>query len=358
MSTPPFHRANRVGPEVLRAYADILDVRTPDEFAEDHVPGAISCPVLSNEERAHIGTLHAQASAFDARKAGAALVSRNIAAILERWHDRPREWTPLVYCWRGGQRSRSLTHVMNEIGWRAVQLEGGYRAYRRQVIERLASLPSCFAFRVICGMTGSGKSRLLSAFEAEGAQVLDLEAIAKHRGSLLGDLPDQPQPSQKRFESLLLEQLDRFDPARPVIVESESKRIGRLQVPDALLASMREAPCVRVDLTTALRVALLKEEYAHFLADPVLLAERLAPLVPLHGKATIERWNVQARSGDFDSLVESLLVEHYDPTYSRAIERNFPNYPHALVASPQGIDADALRLAARALSAEIAASPR
>jgi tRNA 2-selenouridine synthase len=239
--------------------------------------------------------------------------------------------------------------VLNEIGWRAVQLEGGYRAYRRHVVDRLATLPTRYAYRVVCGMTGSGKSRLLSALEAEGAQVLDLEDLAKHRGSLLGDLPKQPQPTQKRFESLVLERLERFDPKRPVIVESESKRIGRLQVPDALLDAMRAAPCLRVDLSTASRVALLKEEYAHFLADPLLLAQRLAPLVPLHGKATIDRWNAQAQSGEFDALVESLLVEHYDPTYSRAIERNFPNFPRALVAAPEGIDGEAFRRAARAL---------
>ena len=353
MSTPRFALENRVGPEAIPVYADIIDVRTPDEFGDDHVPGAVNCPVLSNEERVRIGTLHAQASAFDAKKVGAALISRNIAGIVETWRAQPREWAPLVYCWRGGQRSRSLTHVLNEIDWRAMQLDGGYRAYRRHVVDRLATLPARFGYRVVCGMTGSGKSRLLSALGAEGAQVLDLEDLAKHRGSLLGDLPDQPQPSQKRFESLLLATLERFDPKRPVIVESESKRIGRLQVPDALLDGMRAAPCLRVELATAARVALLKEEYAHFLADTALLAQRLAPLVPLHGKATIERWNAQAQRGEFDALVESLLVEHYDPTYSRAIERNFPNFPHALVATPDGIDGEAFGRTARALVAAL-----
>lgn len=358
MTAPRFALPNRIGPESIRAYADIVDVRTPDEFADDHVPGAINCPVLSNEERVQIGTLHAQASAFEAKKVGAALISRNIAAIVEQWRARPRDWAPLVYCWRGGQRSRSLTHVLNEIGWRAVQLEGGYRAYRRHVVDRLATLPSRYRYRVVCGMTGSGKSRLLTALAAEGAQVLDLEDLAKHRGSLLGDLPEHPQPTQKGFESLVLDRLERFDAARPVIVESESKRIGRLQVPDALLAAMRSARCVRVDLPAASRVALLKEEYAHFLADPVLLAQRLAPLVPLHGKATVERWNAQAAGGEFDALVESLLVEHYDPTYSRAIERNFPNFAQAFVAAPEGIDAEAFRRTARALVAQLEEEPR
>jgi tRNA 2-selenouridine synthase len=313
----------------------------------------VNLPVLSDEERAEVGTLHAQRSAFDARKTGAALISRNIAGIVEQLRDRPREWAPLVYCWRGGQRSRSLAHVLNEIGWRAAQLEGGYRAYRRRVVERLALLPARFDYRVVCGMTGSGKSRLLAALAAEGAQVLDLEALAKHKGSLLGDLPDEPQPSQKAFEGAVLAALERLDPSHPVIVESESRRIGRLQVPDALLAAMRASRCVRVDLPPPLRVALLKQEYAHFLADPSLLAERLEQLAPLHGRASIERWNALAQTGAFDELVSELLLLHYDPTYTRAIERNFPGYPRAVIVAPSGIDADAFRRAARDLVAQV-----
>ena len=345
IAVPP--RPPSVGTDALGRYADVIDVRTPDEFADDHVPGAINCPVLSNEERAIVGTLHAQASGFEAKKRGAALISRNIAGIVERFADRPRDWAPLVYCWRGGQRSRSLTHVLNEIGWKAVQLDGGYRAYRRHVIDALGVLPARFDYRVVCGLTGSGKSRLIGALAQVGAQALDLEGLAKHRGSLLGDLPDAPQPSQKAFESLVLDRLTRFSTARPVYVESESKKIGRVQVPDALLDRMRASACIRVDLSRALRVALLKQEYAHFLADPALLAQRLAPLVPLHGKATVERWNALAASGDFDALVDALLAEHYDPTYARAIERNFPNFRAARVVVPRSIESDAWIAAAR-----------
>jgi len=339
----------RVGPETISNHADVIDVRTPAEFAEDHVPGAINRPVLSDEERATVGTLHAKASAFEAKKLGAALISRNIAGIVEELRDRPREFAPLVYCWRGGQRSRALAHVMNEIGWRAAQLEGGYRAYRRHVVAALETWPARHAYRVICGLTGSGKSRLLAALEREGAQTLDLEGLARHRGSLLGDLPDDPQPSQKMFESLLLGALQGFDPARPVFVESESKKIGRLQVPEALLVAMRGSPCVRVDLPRQLRVALLEEEYAHFLADPSLLAARLEPLVPLQGRATIDRWNALAASRDFDTLVEELLVAHYDPVYARSIERNFPRSAEAIVVAPDAIDEVAYRRVARQL---------
>ena len=339
--------ASRIGPGELAELADIIDVRTPAEFADDHVPGAINCPVLSNEERVRVGTVHAQVSQFEAKKLGAALISRNIAGIVERFFDRPRHWAPAIYCWRGGQRSRSLTHVLTEIGWQVVQLEGGYRAYRSHVIERLAAMPARFQWRVVCGLTGSGKSRLLQALDTAGAQVLDLEALARHRGSLLGDLPDDPQPTQKYFESLVLDRLRRFDPSRPVFVESESRKIGRLQVPSTLLDAMRASPCVRVDLPPPLRVALLKEDYDHFLSDPALLAQRLAPLVPLHGKAAIERWNAMAQSGDFNGVVHALLVEHYDPAYARAIERNFPNYGRALAVAPDAIDGEAFIRSAR-----------
>ena len=214
----------RVGADAIARFDTIIDVRSPAEFDEDHVPGAISRPVLSNEERAEVGTLHAQSSSFEAKKRGAALVSRNIAGIVEGLRGRTRDWAPLVYCWRGGQRSRSLAHVLNEIGWRAAQLDGGYRAYRRHVVARLAALPPGLHYRVICGLTGSGKSRLISALETEGACVLDLEGLAMHRGSLLGDLPDAPQPTQRMFESLILGKLESFDASRPVFVESESRR--------------------------------------------------------------------------------------------------------------------------------------
>jgi len=330
--------------DALAAYPDLVDVRTPAEFAEDHIPGAESHPVLDDAERARIGTMYAKVSSFAAKRAGAALVARNIAAMLEGpFAAKPRDWAPVVYCWRGGQRSRSLTHMLNEIGWRAVQLDGGYRAWRRHVMAQLETLPSRLSLEVICGLTGSGKSRLLDALAAEGMQVLDLEALAKHRGSLLGDLPGEPQPSQKGFESELATALMRFDARRPVYVESESKRIGTIQLPDALLDAIRNAPCIRLDTPLPLRIELLKDEYAHYLADAEALSARLAHLVPLHGKKTIARWEAAAAAGDWDALVGDLLAQHYDPTYERAIERNFARFDDALVVAPAGLDDAAFR---------------
>ena len=341
-----------IGIDAIAAFPDRLDVRSPAEFADDRLPGAVSCPVLDDDERALVGTLHAQQGSFEAKRLGAAIVSRRIAGILDTVaRDKPRDWAPLVYCWRGGKRSASLTHVLNEIGFAAVQLDGGYRAWRRHVVARLAELPGRFRYRVVCGVTGSGKSRLLAALAAEGAQVLDLEGLAHHRGSLLGDLPGEPQPSQKAFESAIYEAYARFDAARPIHVESESRKIGSVQVPDALLAAMRAAPCVRVELALGDRVALLKDEYAHFLADPDALAARLSHLKPLHGGATIDRWGELARSGAFDALVAELLETHYDPTYTRAMARNYAGFSAAPRASPADIAMPAWRTVARTLIA-------
>ncbi len=354
---PPQRATIKVDVADWMSYPECIDVRSPSEFAEDHLPRAVNLPVLDDAERAHVGTMYVQQSAFDARKVGAALVARNIAAICETYaRDKPRDWSPLVYCWRGGQRSRSLVHVLEEIGFRAVQLDGGYRAWRRHVVTMLAHAPDRFRFRVVCGLTGSGKSRLIEAIAAEGGQVLDLERLARHRGSLLGDLPGDPQPSQKMFESSLLNALASFDTHEPVFVESESRRIGRLQLPDALLAQMRASPCLRVETPRALRVAMLMADYAHFAGDGEALDARLASLAALHGKSTVGRWTALVRSGATAALIEDLLDVHYDPSYGRAIERNFPRYRQAAVlhvddTTPAGFSRLARQLLDRAATA-------
>ena len=329
---PPRRSADKASVDDLAAYRDRIDVRSPGEFAEDHVPDAVNLPVLDDAERRLVGTIYVQTSAFDARKVGAAIVARNIAGIVERIvRDKPREWAPLVYCWRGGQRSRALVHVLGEIGFRAVQLEGGYRAYRRHVVAMLAQWPRQFRYRVICGLTGAGKSRLIEAIAAEGGQVLDLERLARHRGSLLGDIPGEPQPTQKAFESAIFDALGTFDAARPVFVESESRRIGRLQVPEALLDAMRASACVRLDTPQSLRVAMLEADYEHLVRDATLLEVQLAPLARLHGKAAVARWTGMRSRGLARELAADLLESHYDPSYERAIRRNFPRYRNATV---------------------------
>jgi tRNA 2-selenouridine synthase len=309
----------------------IIDVRSPAEFAQDHMPGALNLPVLDDDERARVGTLHRD-STFEARRIGAALVARNIARHLDTaLADKSRSWRPLVYCWRGGQRSGALVHVLERVGWHARQLEGGYRSYRRAVVADLERLPAGLRWRVVCGTTGSGKSRLLQHLAGAGAQVLDLEGLAHHRGSVLGAMPTRPQPSQKMFESRLWDALRGFDAARPVFVESESRKVGDLRVPDQLIAAMREASCLRLELPLPARVRLLRNEYEHFEAQPELLERQLDCLAALHGKERVGAWKELARQRDWDRMVERLLVEHYDPAYQRSIRRNFAQLDSAQV---------------------------
>jgi tRNA 2-selenouridine synthase len=337
---------------VLTDFDAILDARTPSEYAEDHLPDALSTPVLSDEERAQVGTLYKQVSPFDAKKLGAALVARNVAShIASRFKDMPKEWTPLVYCWRGGKRSGAMAHILREVGWEACTLEGGYRAYRRWVIDQLETVPGRYGLRVIHGPTGSGKSRLLGALARAGAQVLDLEDLAAHRGSVLGTLPDRPQPPQKMFESRLLRALSRLDPARPVFVEGESKKIGQLQVPEALIARMRASACVLLDASLETRVTLLIEEYQHFLGDVDALGRQLDCLVALHGRERIAQWKDLAARGEWRELVTRLLLEHYDPAYRRSSHQNYAQLADAekvAIVSPEEASFDK---AARVLAA-------
>lgn len=336
----------------LRAFDSIIDVRSPAEFALDHVPGAINCPVLDNEERARIGTQHNAESAFAAKRSGAVLVARNIAHHLETsFANKPREWRPLVYCWRGGQRSGAFAYVLSAVGWAVRQLEGGYRAYRRQVVAELEQLPLRFRLRVVCGATGSGKSRLLRHLARQGAQILDLEDLAQHRGSVLGALPQEPQPSQKLFETRLWWTLRALDPARVVFVESESRKVGQLRVPETLMAHMRAAECVRLQLPLAARVRLLRDEYAHYEADAPALLQQLDCLAPLHGRDRVEEWKRLAGEQRWAEMVQRLLHEHYDPAYERSISRNFARADEAVAVDLASEDEAQFAHAARTLAA-------
>lgn len=336
----------------LAAFDEIIDVRSPGEFAEDHIPGAINLPVLDDAERERVGTLYKQVSSFEAKKIGAALVSRNIAQHLDAWFaDKPKSYRPLVYCWRGGSRSGSLTHILQKIGFAAMQLDGGYKAYRRHVVAELVRLPSLFSYRVVSGPTGSGKSRLLQALAEQGAQVLDLEELAAHRGSLLGALPDQPQPSQKSFESAVWFALSRFDPARPVFVESESKKIGALRVPDALIAAMRASRCLRLEVPLAARIQLLTEDYVHFLHDPETIKRQLGYLTALRGSETIAAWQALVDRQAWPELVAALLEQHYDPTYLRSLSRNYAASANDQTFHAEDVSASGLQQLAREILA-------
>ena len=333
----------------LDGFDAVIDVRSPSEFAIDHLPGAINCPVLDDEERIKIGTLYKQVNTFEAKKVGAALVAKNIGHHIEtRWLDKPRDWHPLVYCWRGGNRSGAMAHILAKVGWPVIQLEGGYKAYRNYINQALEQ-PLTLPFIVICGTTGSGKSRLLEVLHSIGAQVLDLEQLAAHRGSVLGNLPSQPQPSQKAFESAIWQRLRHFDASRPVFVESESKKVGNLRVPESVIACMRAAPCIALTLSRPDRVRLLMEDYAHFTHNPAILNAQLDCLLSLHGRDKIGRWHAMANAGQMPELVDELLMEHYDPAYLRSISRNFTQFAQAEVLTLEDIAPAAFLRAAQHL---------
>jgi tRNA 2-selenouridine synthase len=334
----------------LAEFDAVIDARSENEYAEDHLPGAVNWPSLDNAQRHEVGTLYKQVSPFDARKRGAALVSANIARHIEQHvMDKPKGWKPLVYCWRGGQRSGALSLVLGQIGFNVTLVEGGYKAFRAALLAELPSLAQRLSFRVVCGPTGSGKTRLLQALEAAGAQVLDLEALASHRSSVLGLIPGQPQPTQKRFDTLVWEKLLSFDAARPVYVESESRKVGNVAVPESLIAAMRASPCLRLDLSDEERVQLLLEDYAFFSRDPELFCQRLDALVQLRGREQVETWQAQVRAGDIEPVVRELLFKHYDPGYASSTERNFRQFAQARAIAPRDRSPEAMAALAREL---------
>ncbi len=334
----------------LARFDDIIDARSESEYAEDRVPGAVNWPSLNDAERVEVGTLYKQVGPFDAKKVGAALVAANIARhIREHVQAKPRGWTPLVYCWRGGKRSGSLAHVLSQIGFPVHLVEGGYKAYRSAVLSQLPALAQGLRFRVICGPTGSGKTRLLHALAAQGAQVLDLEALASHRSSVLGLIPDAPQPSQKQFDSRIWHALRSLDTSRVVFVESESKKVGNVSVPGELIAHMRASDCVRLELDLAQRVELLMEDYDLFVRDTEFFCKRLAALTELRGAAVVARWQQWATGGQLRDVVRELLELHYDPGYASSTQRNFVRFANAPALIPAGRSPAAMQAAAREL---------
>ncbi|WP_417628490.1 tRNA 2-selenouridine(34) synthase MnmH [Pararhodobacter aggregans] len=306
-------------------YDEVIDTRSPAEYAEDHVPGAVNLPSLSNAERAEIGTIYVQESRFLARRLGAAYVARNAAEhLLTHLADKPATYRPLVYCWRGGMRSNSIALIYGQIGWRVGVLEGGWRSWRRLVQQALYEAPFPAPVAVLDGNTGSAKTAILAKVRARGGQVIDLEGLARHRGSLFGLVPGDAQPAQKGFESALAHAMARLDPSRPVLVEAESNRIGELRLPPALWRAMQEAPRIEIAAPVAARADWLTRAYADISADPEELAARIAALGPYHARETIAEWQALAGAGDFAPLAARLMQEHYDPRYAKTRLRQAP----------------------------------
>ena len=344
-------------PDTLSAIAaarfdTVIDVRSPSEFARDHLPGALNLPVLDDDERARVGTLYTQVSPFDARKLGAALVARNTARHLEQsLAHHPGGWRPLVYCWRGGMRSNAFALILRQIGWRAEVLEGGYKTWRHLVATMLYERPLALRVVLLEGNTGTAKTELLPHLAALGVQCLDLEALAGHRGSLFG--AQGPQPAQTGFESRLAGALDALDPARPLLLEAESARIGDIRLPPALWEAMKAAPRIALTAPLAERARYLARTYADIAADPARISATIDALRPFQPAERIAAWQALAAAGAHAALCEGLMQHHYDPRYARHRARG--PAPAAVIAA-DSLAPDALPALAARISAALCAS--
>ena len=300
-------------------FDNIIDVRSPSEFLDDHVPGAINLPVLDDSQRAEIGRIYKQINPFEAKRSGAALVAQNIAGYLQNdLAKKDRDWRPLIYCWRGGQRSGAMAKIFSDIGWHSAVVEGGYKSYRKAVLNDLDYLPHKFRLIVLSGPTGTAKTHILRSAAKNGLQVIDLEGLANHRGSLLGSEPGSPQPAQRLFESRLCAALQNFNPDRPIFIEAESNKIGKIHVPSALWASMRLASRVSLTAPIDVRIAFLQRDYRHIMEQPDHLIELLVGLRQRYSNAIFDLWETTIKAGDWHSFIHNLLETHYDPSYARS----------------------------------------
>ena len=317
---PPITRiSSDIDHAKIDKFDTVIDVRSPAEFADDHIPGAINLPVLDDQQRAEIGRIYTEINPFTAKRVGAALVAQNIAAHLQTpLKDKARDWRPLIYCWRGGQRSGAMAQIFSNIGWHSSVIDGGYKSYRRHVLDCLDQLPEHLSLMIVSGQTGTAKTHILRAASAKGALIIDLEKLACHRGSLLGSEPGQLQPSQRYFESKLCQALKQCAIGQPILVEAESNKIGNIHVPPAFWAAMRHAPVIRVTAPIDARVNFLQRDYAHMVSHPELIMPLLSKLKHRHSAKQLYAWNEMIERKDWPNFIKSLLKTHYDPSYERS----------------------------------------
>ena len=306
-----------------KKFDTIIDVRSPLEFAEDHIVGAINCPVLSDLERQKVGTIYKKESSFKAKIIGSSLTAKNIAFHIENnFMEKKGSWQPLIYCWRGGQRSKAFSIVLSEVGWRTNQLKGGYKEYRNQVINFLDNIGPKLKITLISGKTGSAKTKILKSIENEGGQILDLEGLANHKGSLLGKIPDLIQPSQKFFESLIFNKIQKLNLKDKIYIEAESSKIGNIHIPKSIWKKMIKSPRIEISANVELRAKFLVSDYDYMCNDPTLINPIIKGLKNRLSKELFDEWtNLIDRKKWFD-LTKSFLENHYDPSYSSNTIKN------------------------------------
>ncbi len=294
----------------------VLDVRSPSEYLRGHIPGAINFPLFSDEERAAVGTAYKQEGKDKAIILGLQFVGPRLAEMVKRALEISPEKELTVHCWRGGMRSSSIAWLLKQAGFQIYILAGGYKAYRHEVQQYLC-LP--FHYKVLSGPTGSGKTNVLHALKALGEQVIDLEGLAAHKGSSFGALGMQEQPAIEYFENLMVAELLQMDPDKPVWIEDESRKIGKVVLQEAFWNHKIKAPVLRINVPSHLRVSRLVEDYGRFTADEleagiVRISKRLGPQ---HAKTALEA----LKNGDLEEVAQTCLV-YYDKAYAYSFERN------------------------------------
>jgi len=294
----------------------IVDARTPLEFADDHLPGAINVPILTNAERVEIGTLYKQQGPQLARIRGLELTCHRFPAIVATIAEAAKGLPVLVYCWRGGLRSESIAMLLEMTGYPVVKLAGGYKSFRATVSAFFESVRLPVQLVVLHGMTGSGKTEFLLQLPQERYTVIDLEGLARHRGSAFGALGMDEQPDQKRFESLLWNSFRQAPADRPIVVEGESKRIGRLTLPGNLHEVMAESTKVWCNVSVATRVKRLSAEYAlEEYRQP--MAEALERIKKKLGGPQYEELQHKLAAWDIPGMAQDLIEQYYDKLYYR-----------------------------------------
>ncbi|QEM67066.1 tRNA 2-selenouridine(34) synthase MnmH [Geobacter sp. FeAm09] len=302
----------------------IVDVRTPLEFAEDHLPGAVNVPILTNEERAEIGTLHKEAGPRQARMRGLELTCGRFAAMVHEVVAHAAGRQVLVYCWRGGLRSLSMAILLEMSGYPVAQLKGGYRAFRNQVVSYFENFAPPGPLLVIHGMTGTGKTTFINGLDRDRWTVIDLEGLACHRGSAFGEVGLVQAISQKHFDTILWDAFRNAPEGRPIVVEGESQRIGRISLPGSVYETMGKGCKIWCHASLETRVQRLSAEYAcvEYRESMAVALERIRK--KLGGvryteiTALLERWDVGG--------VARGLIEHY---YDRLYYKNRPWTPDA-----------------------------
>lgn len=323
--------------DFLRSDRPLLDVRSPGEFAQGHIPGALNLPLFSNEERALVGTCYKQEGRSAAVELGLGLVGPKLVEFVQWAKAQAPQGQVRLHCWRGGMRSESMAFLLRTAGFEVWLLQGGYKAFRRWVRETLA-LPR--RILIVGGMTGTGKTEVLQALALRGEQVLDLEGIAHHRGSSYGHLNLPPQPTTEQFENTIALEWFQFQDDRPVWIEAESKQVGTCRIPPELFEQMERARIFELQRSPQERIQFLVELYgtagtAALLEATDRIRKRLGPEKTKRVKQAIEQ-------GDLATAIEGVL-SYYDNTYRYDLNRRaVPRFP--LEVTGQDRDAVATQL--------------